>query len=380
MLPQAVASAVASRSWLTTLIYGVRTVFTNGALMPERNALNFVGATLTDDPVLKATTITIPAYALLAGATKNATPNTLVLRGASGEANFGGTCNLATLAASVAITSVDITASASCSADEMIATSSVTSPLFQGDSNTTFASAGQTAPSTNSGTVLLQTGAVVGVTSSSGPLGITTGAATQSSGFIAIRTGNAAGAGTVGELILGGGDHSGANDGGSISLDPGSGATEGSISLGSTTTIANFGGGGRVVWMAEASTNPSSAPATGGILYIDAADGSLHFFDRAGTDSILAPSAAQILVSASATISVTEPDHVVVATHASPTITLHVGATGDHHNIKYKGSGSATVATSGGQFFYDAAQQATITLGPGDAMAIVFDGTDWSIT
>jgi hypothetical protein len=367
---------VASRSWLTTLLYGVRSIFADGVLQPERNALDFVGATVSDDPTLKRTTIEFPASALLAAATKFATPNTLALRGASGEANFGGTCNFATIAASVAITAPAITSSSTCDADTFSATTSLTTPEIIGDATLLVHTPDTAVALASSAQLTARSGHSLGASGISGPAVFGSGNATQISGDVTIYSGDAS-TGATGSVNLAAGLSTSAA-GGNVTLAGGAGATlYGSIGLGEGTP--DFGGGGRVVWIAEASTTPSAAPANGGLLYIAASDGALHYFDRNGGDTILAPPSADILVSASASITLALGDRTVVATNANPTINLHAGTLGDEHHIKFKGSGQATITPNGAEKIFDSAQQATLVLSTGDAVYLVFDGTDWSV-
>ncbi|WP_437671567.1 hypothetical protein [Sorangium sp. So ce131] len=47
-------------NWIDTLFFGVRRIFAAGVELPERPALNFVGAVVTDNPAENRTDVFIP--------------------------------------------------------------------------------------------------------------------------------------------------------------------------------------------------------------------------------------------------------------------------------------------------------------------------------
>jgi hypothetical protein len=55
-------------SWIDTLFFGVRRIFAAGSELPERPALNFVGATVTDNPGENRTDVVLgpPAWIVTA--------------------------------------------------------------------------------------------------------------------------------------------------------------------------------------------------------------------------------------------------------------------------------------------------------------------------
>src|SRR6185295_15370073 len=46
-------------SFLDGLIYGIRSILNNGTSVPTRSALNFIGATIADDPTNDRTNVTV---------------------------------------------------------------------------------------------------------------------------------------------------------------------------------------------------------------------------------------------------------------------------------------------------------------------------------
>ncbi|WP_437721824.1 hypothetical protein [Sorangium sp. So ce861] len=52
-------------NWIDTLFFGVRRIFTAGVELPERPALNFVGAVVTDNPAENRTDVFIPGVWLI---------------------------------------------------------------------------------------------------------------------------------------------------------------------------------------------------------------------------------------------------------------------------------------------------------------------------
>jgi len=327
---------MAIRSWLQTALFGVRQLLDDGDVLPERGALNFIGATITDDPALKQTNIEFPTSAILAAATKNATPNTLPLRGASGEADFGGTCNFDELAASTSITA-PAAAFTMCDADVITASTSVTCPLFESSGagrwgsasktantirsgNALFGSGNTSGNTANTGLVIVSSGDVAGTLGTSGAVSVVTGTGTAASGAsgniliktggayyasgsIAITTGDTAqniGVGPIGiqggaalgtgrggsVAIAGGGSSGGTELGGDVTLAPGVGAGGvGGISLGSATP--DFQDGEGAIFIADCAVKPTTAPAGGVLLYSFA--GVLFVMDGAGVETQLTP-------------------------------------------------------------------------------------------
>ncbi|WP_437567954.1 hypothetical protein [Sorangium sp. So ce542] len=52
-------------NWIDTLFFGVRRIFAAGVELPERPALNFVGAVVTDNPAENRTDVFIPGTWLI---------------------------------------------------------------------------------------------------------------------------------------------------------------------------------------------------------------------------------------------------------------------------------------------------------------------------
>lgn len=248
-----------AKSWLETILFGIRYVYDDGLILTERPALNFVGATVSEDPVNNWITIEIPATDDLLSATHLALPDTIVKRDASAQANFAGTCNFETVNAAVSLTTPLAQATA-CEADTIEATTIVASPLYESPLDGVWRSADQTAAATNSGATMFSSGEVGGAGSISGNTLVTTGDAlaascisgsmlvktgdaTLGSGTIAIVTGTSDGAISAGQVAIVGGDALGTGRGASVGIWAG-GSSSGSELGGDITLTPGVGAGG----------------------------------------------------------------------------------------------------------------------------------------
>jgi len=84
--------------WLADKLAGVRNVLAAGIPFPRRQAINFVGATVTDNAAQDRTDVTVD-LADLEDATHEPTPETIVRRSPTGSANFDGTCQFESIRA-----------------------------------------------------------------------------------------------------------------------------------------------------------------------------------------------------------------------------------------------------------------------------------------
>lgn len=85
--------------------------------------------------------------------------------------------------------------------------------------------------------------------------------------------------------LYGGHGYTGNNNGGNVFIYPGlktGTGRDGSVALFAHTLGAEFGDGGKVLYMASASTNPTGSTSEGGILYVDGSD-SLKLKYKAGS-------------------------------------------------------------------------------------------------
>lgn len=80
-------------SWLKTKLYGIRTLFSDGVPLPERPAINFVGANILDVEGSNYTEITFNELGEVADATFLATPEKIAKRSITGSCNFAGSSN-----------------------------------------------------------------------------------------------------------------------------------------------------------------------------------------------------------------------------------------------------------------------------------------------
>ncbi len=111
-------------------------------------------------------------------------------------------------------------------------------------------------------------------------------------GDITIGGGSRIGTGSAGNVEIRGGVGavSGNVDGGNISVTGGTHrgtAIDGNLSIHSSIISASFGGGGKVIYIADATTIPTVTPSGGGILY--STGGALHWLGSSGTDTPIAP-------------------------------------------------------------------------------------------
>lgn len=147
-----------------------------------------------------------------------------------------------------------------------------------------------TAASSSFGVSLSTTGALV-VNGTSGNVDMTcTPGGTPGANTFSILTNNAGGGGTnnTSSIIIKTGTSGGAgvSNSGSVFIDTGNsgpGGVAGSIGLFSTT--GSFGSGQRVIFIANATTVPSTNPTGGGILYVEA--GALKYRGSSGTVTTL---------------------------------------------------------------------------------------------
>lgn len=311
-------------SWLPTKLFGIRLLFADGAPLPERPAIDFVGVTVEDDPTNNRTTITFTESGDIAGATHLATASKLAKRDGSGQCNFAGTCNFESIAASVAVDAPTVTVT-SCEADTIVATTSVTSPLFTSASGGAWKSASKTANTTNSGAAAYGSGSVTGSSSSSGAVTLGSGSSTSHSGtvtiasgpstngnagFVSVDGGATSGSGAAAFVRLRGGSSTGSGDGGDIIANAGNsltgpggnvliapgtgGASVGNVGLGADDPT--FGSGERVIHLPECEAAPSTNPDDGIILFVES--GVLKARDPAGIITELTPHEQQVDVGA----------------------------------------------------------------------------------
>lgn len=297
--------------WIRTKLFGIRLILNAaGDALPERSTVQFIGLTAEDDPVNKRTIVTSEEQEILNDATTLATPDTLVLRGASAEAHFAGTCtfeiiscdeftssgqiesganivaqttisgNALVAATSVTCASVAASGTVACNAltsttsiacATATASTSITSPFHASTDAGSWKSSNKTANSTHSGAASYGSGDVSGTTSNSGALTAKSGTATGTTGSVAIGSGNSS-AGSSGAVTISTGTATGEN--GNIELKIGTGGSSGgNVSLGAQSPT--YGAGRLVVHIPLAVTPPLMAPTTGSLLYVDPEDDTL---------------------------------------------------------------------------------------------------------
>lgn len=382
--------------WITDRLYGVRQIFGNGVLLPERGALNFVGATVADDPANARITVTYSATPLLDSATSAATPNTLAKRSGTGACSFAGTCNFADIAASGSVSCDSITAAATCAAETVTAVSGVNSPKFESPSTGEWQSAAQTAASAASGDAFYGSGASTGATASSGgvlvssgstpqvnsisgPIAILTGTSGGISGSLTVGTGDSGGTGASGDFLIRTGNPGGTGLPGQIWFVPGSGVRKGNVTLGEMSS--DFGGGQGVVRIAPRASAPSTPLTSGAVVYTKpgGAEGLFYWGVSAIERDIAWP---KLRVQATAdTVVVCDAltEFLSLTAGAAVAVTIPLGVTGQRIQVAKDGLGAATLSGSGGQQFYSNSLSATYMLNANATILLIFNGVYWRV-